>query len=346
MIDFFSSMAHLLGRPRKAHWPDMKKRQGKRRLPPLGSLRGFEAAARHMSFRDAAVELQLTQGAISRQIKSLELNLGMPLFVRETRQVHLTRAGERLFPAVREALDIIERAALQLRERPQRKTLVLSALPTLTSTWIMSKLHEFTERHGDIDVRIIASLDPVDLSDGRVDIAIRVGQLPGGQNSDLQRPRIEHDMVENWDGVRADELFADVLVPVCAPSLLGRRRIAHARDLLDYPLLHTSTRRFAWTDWLRHHGVKKLPRPDKRHEFGHFFMSIEAALRGQGIAIIPRVILSLYKDAARLRRPFETTLPSAGGYYMLVHESKRNIPEVATLHRWLLAEAALLRTVA
>lgn len=323
----------------------MKRHQGKRRLPPLGSLRGFEAAARHMSFRDAADELQLTQGAISRQIQTLEASLDTPLFVRKTRQVHLTKAGERLFPAVREALDIIERATAQMKGRPRRRTLVLSALPTLTSTWIMPRLHEFTERHGHIDVRIVASLDPVDLADDHVDIAIRVGQLPGTQTAET-RPRIEHVMVENWEGVRADELFPDVLVPVCAPSLIGRRRITHARDLLDYPLIHTSTRRFAWADWLRRHGVTKLPRPDRNHEFGHVFMSIEAALRGQGIAIIPRVILSLYKNAARLRRPVTATLPSAGGYYMLVHESKLDTPEVATLHRWLLAEAARVRPLA
>lgn len=324
----------------------MKKHQGKRRLPPLGSLRGFEAAARHLSFRDAADELQLTQGAISRQIKTLELNLGVPLFVRKTRQVHLTKAGERLFHAVREALDIVEHAIVQMTERPRRKTVVLSALPTLTSTWIMPRLHEFTERHRDIDVRIVASLDPADLSDDHIDIAIRAGQLPGSQAQAQTRPRIEHTMVESWIGVRADELFPDVLVPVCASSLIGRQRIAHPKDLLRYPLIHTSTRRFAWIDWLKGYGISKLPRPGRNLEFGHFFMSIEAALRGQGIAIIPRVILSLYKDAARLRRPIEATLPSAGSYYLLVQEARLSISEVATLHRWLLSEADALRSLA
>ncbi|MGB3274252.1 MAG: LysR substrate-binding domain-containing protein [Xanthobacteraceae bacterium] len=324
----------------------MKRHQGKRRLPPLGSLRGFEAAARHMSFRDAAAELQLTEGAVSRQIKTLELNLGVPLFVRKTRQVHLTKAGERLFHAVRQALDIVEQAVTGMTGKARRKTLVLSALPTLTSTWIMPRLHEFIKHHSHIDLRIVASLDPVDLSDDHIDIAIRVGQLPGAQTATPPRPRIEHMMVENWDGVRADELFPDVLVPVCAPSLIGRRSITEARDLLRYPLIHTSTRRFAWSDWLRSHGVSRLPRPSRNLEFGHFFMSIEAALNGQGIAIIPRIILSLYKEAARLRRPIEATLPSAGGYYLLVPEDRLKVPEVAALHHWLLSEAARLHEAA
>jgi LysR family glycine cleavage system transcriptional activator len=323
----------------------MRKHQGKRRLPPLGGLRGFEAAARHMSFRDAAEELQLTQGAISRQIKTLELNLATPLFVRKIRQVQLTKAGERLYPAVRDAFDVIERAIADMKERPRRKTLVLSALPTLTSTWIMPRLHEFTERHRDIDVRIVAGLDPADLSDDHIDIAIRVGQLPGTRMSQQIRPRIEHTMVESWIGVRADELFPDVLVPVCSPELIGRQRISQPKDLLRYPLIHTSTRRFAWIDWLNAHGITKLPRPSRNLEFGHFFMSIEAALRGQGVAIIPRVILSLYKDAGRLRYPVETTLPSAGSYYLLVREERLSAPEVATLHHWLMSQAEALRSV-
>lgn len=324
----------------------MKKHQVKRRLPPLGNLRGFEAAARHMSFRDAASELELTEGAVSRQIKSLELNLGVALFVRKTRQVHLTKAGERLFHAAREALDLVEQAVVRIKEPPRRKTLLLSALPTLTSWWIMPRLHEFIKHNRHIDVRIVASLDPVDFSDDHIDIAIRVGPLPGARTTVEDRPRIEHTMVESWDGVRADELFPDVLVPVCAPTLLGRRRVTSAKDLLRYPLIHTSTRRFAWNDWLRGHGVTKLPRANHNLEFGHFFMSIEAALHGQGIAIIPRIILSLYKETSQLHRPIETTLPSSGSYYLLVPEARLRKPEVAMLHRWLLAEAATLRPLA
>jgi len=322
------------------------KLQGMRQLPPLASLRGFEAAARHLSFRDAAQELHLTQGAISRQIQALELSLGTLLFVRKTRQVQLTKAGSSFFQVVRAALDMLEHATVQMKRTPLRKTLVLSALPTLTSIWIMPRLHEFTERHPNIDVRLVTSLDPVDLLEDHIDLAIRVGQLPGSKVSARHLPRIEHSMVESWAGVRADELFPDVLVPVCASSLLGRNRIRSAKDLLRYPLIHTTTRRFAWMDWLKGFGISGLPRSSGNLEFGHFFMSIEAALRGQGIAIIPRIILSMYKDASRLHRPIDATVPSAGSYYLLVPEAKLTSPEVAALHAWLLSEARALSALA
>jgi LysR family glycine cleavage system transcriptional activator len=321
----------------------MKKRLNKRNLPPLSCLRGFEAAVRHMSFQSAADELQLTQGAISRQIKTLEESLGVELFIRKIRQIELTSAGAKLFPAIHDALEMIERATTQLKEKPRRKTIVLSALPTLTSTWIMSRLHAFMATHSNIEVRIVASIEPANLLNDNIDIAIRVGRLPGS-HYDPHQPRIDLTMVESWDGVQADELFPDILVPVCLPELLGRNKIKTAKDLLKYPLIHTSTRRFAWQDWLQKHGITKTPRADKALEFGHFFMSIEAALRGQGIAIVPSVVLSLYKGSDRLVAPLQTNIPSAGSYYMLTHDTKLKTKEVSALREWIISEAKELRS--
>lgn len=295
-----------------------------------------------MSFRDAAAELQLTQGAISRQIKTLEDSLGLRLFVRQTRKVDLTNAGEKLFLVVRDVLDMIEQTASALKEKPQQKTLVISALPTLTSTWIMPSLHAFIEKHRNIEVRIVASIEPVDFLNESVDVAIRVGRLPGRRYSE-QMPRIDLEMVENWNGVRADELFPDILVPICSPRLVKRGRIREAKDLLQYPLIHTSTRRFAWPDWLQANGVSNTPRAEKKYEFSHFFMSLEAAVRGQGIAIIPRVILSLYKDAKRLTFPFKSNVPSAGSYYVLTRDSQSKNREIHALRNWVIAGARNLR---
>ena len=320
----------------------MRRAQGKRNLPPLTALRGFEAAARHMSFRDAADELRLTQGAISHQIKTLEDSLGLRLFVRGTRKVKLTDAGETLFPVVRDALQMIEDATSSLKEQPQHKTLVISALPTLASTWIMPRLHAFTEKHPDIEVRIVSSIEPVDFANESIDVAIRVGRLPGRRYSE-RLPRIDLKMVVDWEDVRADELFPDILVPVCSPSLIRRRRIREAKDVLLYPLIHTSTRRFAWPDWLRAQGVSNIQEAVDKHEFSHFFISLEAAARGEGIAIVPRVILSHYKDVDRLVRPFASTVPSAGSYYVLTRESKSRNREIHDLLEWVLTESAVLR---
>lgn len=306
----------------------------------MTSLRGFEAAARHMSFSDAANELQLTQGAISRQIKSLEDYLNFPLFIRKTRQVALTPAGSELFHVVRDALDQIEHATSQVRRKSRSKTFVISVLPTLASTWIMPRLHTLTEARSDIDLRIVTSIEPVDLANDRIDIALRVGRLPG-RSYDIKQPRIELEMVNEWDGVAADELFPDVLVPICSPTLLRGKTIRKASDLLAYPLIHTSSRRFAWPDWLRAHGVAAPEK--KKFEFGHFFMSLEAALRGQGIAIIPQVLLSLHKDADRLIRLFKPSIASAGAYYLLIHESKAKLHGVQALRKWILSEAEALR---
>jgi LysR family glycine cleavage system transcriptional activator len=312
----------------------------RRRLPPMTSLRGFEAAARHLSFSDAADELQLTQGAISRQIRTLEDYLNFPLFTRKARQVILTPAGTELFHVVRDVLDQIEHATSRLRKKSRSKTLVISVLPTLASTWIMPRLHTLTESRSDIDLRIVTSIEPVDLAHDRIDIALRVGRLPG-HSYDKKQPRIELEMVHDWDGVAADELFPDVLVPICSPTLLQGKTIRKTSDLLAYPLIHTSSRRFAWQDWLRAHGVVALEK--KKLEFGHFFMSLEAALRGQGIAIIPQVLLSLHKDADRLTSLFRPSIASAGAYYLLIHESKAKLHDVQALRKWILSEAEALR---
>lgn len=295
-----------------------------------------------MSFRNAAAELRLTQGAISRQIKTLEDSLGLRLFLRQTRKVDLTDAGERLFLAVRDALDMLEETTSTLKERPRQKTLIISALPTLTSTWIMPRLHAFIERHRSIEVRIVASIEPVDFQNETVDVAIRVGRLPGRRYSE-EMPRIDLKMVEHWNGVLADELFPDILVPVCSPHLTKPSSIREAKDLLQYPLIHTSTRRFAWPDWLRAHGVGKVPLTKTKYEFSHFFMSLEAAVRGQGIAIIPRVILSRHKDASRVTCPLTSNVPSAGSYYVLTRDSRSKSREIQALRNWVIAEARNLR---
>jgi LysR family glycine cleavage system transcriptional activator len=296
-----------------------------------------------MSFRDAASELQLTQGAISRQIKTLEDSLGLPLFIRHTRKVELTDAGETLFSVARDALDMIEQTTSSLKDKPQRKTLVISALPTLTSVWIMPRLHTFIEEHRNIEVRIVASIEAVDFLNDSIDVAIRVGQLPGRRYAEGQ-PRIDLKMVESWNGVRADELFPDALLPVLSPSLARRREIREPKDLLQYPLIHTSTRRFAWPDWLQAHGISNMSRAEKKYEFSHFFMSLDAAARGQGIAILPRVVLSLYKDIDKLVLPFNSDVPSAGSYYVLTRESQSKSREINALRHWVMTEAKTLRT--
>ena len=135
----------------------------KRRLPPLNALRGFEASARHLSFTKAAEELNLTQGAVSRQVQELEAYCGEPLFRRMTRRIELTPEGEQFFRVVEAMLDDLERAANRFGRRDAKKKLTITALPTIATVWLMPRLHLFTSRNPDIEVRIVSSIEPADL---------------------------------------------------------------------------------------------------------------------------------------------------------------------------------------
>ncbi|MDB5512980.1 MAG: hypothetical protein JWR08_2463 [Enterovirga sp.] len=306
------------------------------RLPPLHQLRGFEAAARHLSFTRAANELSLTQGAISRQIRDLERHLGIPLFVRQTRRVELTPSGVELARTVRNALVDIAGTTAQIRGEREPVSLTLSVLPTLASRWLMPRLHGFTASHRDIDLRVITSIEPTDLLAHDADIAIKVGRVPG-RRYDPKAARIELQMTSDWSGVHADELFPDTLVPVCAPDLLRGSALERPGDVLRHPLIHTTSRRFGWPDWFQRHG---LGRPDERFdrlEFGHFFMSLEAARSGRGIALIPDILLSGERQQ-ELVAPLPGTA-SAGLYYLLVHETRLRLPAVDAFRTWLLHEA-------
>ena len=318
----------------------------KRRLPPLNTLRGFDAAARHLSFSLAAQELHITQGAVSRQIRELEDFLGTPLFYRATRRVGLTEAGKDYFFAVQHIFAELERATERLNRKRKSKVITLDILPTIATMWLMPRLEQFSEAHPGVDLRIITSIQPADFGSGRVDVAIRVGRLPG-RSYPKQSPRIELEMVSNWSGVQAEELFPDILIPVCTASLAkSGPSLDDVHNIPSYTLIHTSSRRYAWPDWLNAHGVS-APRPDHAApEFGHFFMSLEAARKEHGIAIIPQIIIAHYEHRNELRTLDFAPVPSAGEYYLLTHESTEDDPDVQAVRDWILAEARKARVLA
>lgn len=310
----------------------------KRSLPPLHTLRGFEASARLGSFTKAAQELFITQGAVSRQVQELEEHLGQPLFRRLTRQIDLTPEGLQYYRVVQRALDDLATASSSLAEKGSRKTLTISALPTIATLWLMPKLHHLASTYPGMEVRVMSSIDPADLLAHDADIALRVGRLPG-RSYERNQPRIEIEMLKSWEGVRADELFPDRLVPVCSPRLIPHL-LAGADELIRYPLIHTSSRRYAWRDWLGAHGLSPEKTPHQPLQFGHFFMSLEAALQGLGVALIPEVLLAYYEHAAKLHVPIASDLRSAGEYFLLIHESRLQDQQVCDFRAWILAEAA------
>lgn len=315
----------------------------RRRLPPLSTLRPFEATARLGSFTLAAQELSLTQGAVSQQVRNLEDHLGIRLFDRQARKLELTEDGKHLFDATQRALDELERATTRIVARGERETLTLSATPTVASLWLMPRLVAFTASRPNIDLRLTTSIAAANLHNGDIDIAIRVGKLPGrAYRRDL--PRIDLTMTERWDGIVADALFPDALVPVASRQLLAQGpAIASPADVLAYPLIHTISRQRAWQDWCQAQSLRLISR-ESDLEFGHIFISIQAALEHRGIAVVPELFYhqarELFPDLAPAWLP---PVPSAGEYYVLTHESQDTSPAAQAVRHWLVEEARATR---
>jgi LysR family transcriptional regulator, glycine cleavage system transcriptional activator len=311
----------------------------RRKLPPLSALRAFEAAARSLSFTKAAEELLVTQGAISRQVRLLEEHLGVPLFKRLTRKVELTSEGEQYFLSVGKALDEVENATGRLRCDGRRQVITISVLPTISSFWLMPRLAAFSEAQGEAEVRIINSIEPVDLQAKGADLAIRVGRIPG-EEFGPNHPRIEMDMVTDWRGIHSDLLFPDVLAPICSQQLIDTNGpLTSVADLGRYRLIHVTTRRYAWHDWLQANGSSLNPDQDALY-FGHFFMAMEAARSGKGVAIVPTVLLRHYEASRGLICPFKPQIRSAGNYHLLFHESRATDPHLTLFRQWLAEEAS------
>lgn len=310
-----------------------------RRLPSLNALRAFEAAARHLSFSRAAEELHVTQGAISRQIRALETYLGVPLFRRLTRALQLTEHGEQYLPAMRDAFDRMEQATLRIVSSREGGILTVSVLPTLAMRWLIPRLPRFTEAHPDIEVRMITSIRPVSFSREDVDLAIRVG-LPADHPDRPAGPRIDLTMAEDWTGVRADWLMPDVLIPVCSPTLFERSPPLHRpEDLRSHTLLHTATRARAWPDWLSAVGVNGID-AEAGPAYGHFFMTLQAATEGRGVALVPKVLVLSDLAAGHLVAPFGAAVESAGSYYLLCRQHQWDLAKIRAFREWLSAECA------
>jgi LysR family glycine cleavage system transcriptional activator len=206
-------------------------------LPSLNGLRAFEAAARHLSFTRAAAELNVTQTAISHQIRRLEEQLGMRLFVRKNRALMLTREAQAYLPSVRAAFEDLRQATERLKQRDRAGLLTVSTTPSLAAKWLVTRVAQFQEAHSGIEVRISASTHLVDFRREEVDMAIRYGH-------------------GNWPGLRADWLMTEDIFPVCSPALLtGDKPLRRPEDLAQHTLLHATASREDWQLWLTAAGL-------------------------------------------------------------------------------------------
>ncbi|SAL80820.1 LysR family transcriptional regulator [Caballeronia arvi] len=312
----------------------------KYRLPPLLALRAFEASARHLSFTKAGTELHLTQGAISRHIRILESFLGHPLFLRLTRKIELTQLGQEYFSSVQQALTLISKAT-NVATRDTHRVLTLDVLPSLATYWLIPRLSDFTERHRDIEVRLVSSIEPVDLLNNEADVAIRVGKVPNTRH-DRRAPRIDLNMTDSWNGLHIEPLFPDVLVPIVSRGLVDQvGPIEKPADVLKFRLINMASRRYAWIDWLACYDLQ-LSDDIEMLDFGHFFMALQAAKHGKGVALVPRIIFEKCDNRGDLFMPLAGEFPSAGAYYLLAREDALGDQAVRLLCEWIAEEAGQL----
>jgi LysR family transcriptional regulator, glycine cleavage system transcriptional activator len=292
-----------------------------RRLPPLGSLRAFEAAARRESFKRAAAELGVTPTAISHQIRQLEAGLGVALFVRQTRKVVLSAEGKALYPALRQALDVMAEAVEAVTRRPARRVATLSATVAFTARLLVPRAASFRTLHPGWDLRLHASDEPVDLHAGEADAAIRYG-------------------LGRYPGLIALPLLTDSFAPVCSPHT-GLRE---PTDLPGATLIHFEWGIAAtvsvptWRAWAERAGMGLLD-AEAGITFNDENSAIQAAIAGQGVALLSLALVAAELASGALIQPFGPVLE--GLRYDLVYPSAAEArPPVEVLRSWVMAELA------
>jgi LysR family transcriptional regulator, glycine cleavage system transcriptional activator len=289
------------------------------RLPSLNGLRAFEAAARHLSFTQAAAELNVTQTAISHQIRRLEEELGIRLFVRQNRALALTPKARDYLPGVRAAFNDLRLATDRLLRKDDDNVLTISTLASLAAKWLLPRLTAFQEAHPGIDVRITTSTGLVDFKGGDVDAAIRYGR-------------------GHWPGLRAEWLMADEVFPVCSPALLtGKRPLRRPEDLRDHVLLHNTNNSDDWRLWLTASGLPADISKQPGITFDLILMTVQAAIDGIGIAMGRTSYVQDDIAKGRLVVPFKITLPADAGFYLVSPEARADSPKLAAFRQWLSA---------
>ncbi len=301
---------------------------GRRRRRPiaLSALRGFEAAARLLSFTLAAGELNLTQSSISRQIATLERQVGRPLFLRHTRALELTAAGARLYASVRQALVGIDRTVDELRGAGGPPRVSVATYASFASLWLVPRLAAFQKAHPEIEIRIDAADRMVDLEVEDIDVALR-WLRPDAAVGD------------------ADLLVEEEATPALSQRLLESSgvRALQPSDLAALPFLELDdsipgARQFSWSRWFEFAGVPQL-RPCGRLHFTYIDQMVQAAVRGQGAAIVRTPFLDDLLASGELIAPFpQLRMPTGGRYVMVVNPRRAQLPHVKTFREWVLDE--------
>jgi LysR family glycine cleavage system transcriptional activator len=296
----------------------------RRVLPPLNPLRSFEAAARHLSFTLAAKELSVSQVAVSRQVAVLEEYLEVALFERGARSLQLTAEGAKLMSGLSVAFSELERAVSLVNMRGRRNVVSVQCYTTFAQWWVIPRLAAFRKAYPEIEVRLTASLEPVNF--GRQNLDAAIVSAPGDPESQI-----------------SEFLTPCHLVPVCSPELIADiTEPLSPEDLNRFTILHSLSRPRAWDDWIESAGGKTVL-TTRALRFENSAMAFDAALEGMGVAMGIQELVQQHLDSGRLVAPVNHVYRSPGGYYIVRPLSRQPSSATDAFLRWLLDQAQPLR---
>lgn len=296
----------------------------RKQLPPMSTLIAFESAARNLSFTRAADELNLTQAAISRQVRLLEENLGISLFTRSHRAVHLTKDGRNFQHSVSDVLERLAYAAEELRSQNHSKTVSVAADMAIASFWLMPRLKKFRNEHPEISIRVVASDDNTLVLDEGIDVAIQLGK-------------------EDKSESNGRFLFETEVFPVCSPDYLNKcPPFNSAKDLLNATLLRLDDEHWDWLDWPAWFTLNQVMLQGSRNDLyiNNYPLVIQGALTGQGLALGWQHLVEEMLDSGALIRPIEATVRTKRGFYLVLPEETSHASEVNSFCDWLIKECS------
>ena len=289
-----------------------------RRLPPLNSMKCFEAAGRLLSFTDAAEELNVTQAAISHQIKVIEEFLDIPLFIRYPRRIVLTKQGKALLPNVIEAFDKLSIAVESISEDQSSNMVTVRLAPSFAAKWLSPRLKHFWLQHPDINLSLFHAHAPVDFEREEFDLAVTYGK-------------------GKWSNVISEPLLSLDFFPVCSPAFMTNDKpLTDINNLRYYTFLHDANYE-CWADWLDEAGVSEI-QSNKGTIIDDTNVLIRAAIDGQGVALGSTVFVEDHLKSGKLIRPFDMTLRNDFAYHVVSTEQRLSNPAVRAFKDWLLSQ--------
>lgn len=288
-------------------------------VPSIGGLTSFVAAAQHGNFTRAGSELNLTQGAISRQIQELESRLGIRLFERTRQRVILTDAGKLYLLRVKKILDDLSDATQKVVSLSNSASLNLVVLPTFGTRWLIPRLSKFQSKHPGITIHITTAQQPIDCAAEPFDAAVF------------------HE-ASNWPGTITHHLMDADMIAVCSPKLKAKRAIRKPADIANFPLLHETGRPNRWADLLTRAGAT-VSGPVPGHTYENFAMLAQAAIAGFGIALLPSYLVEEEISKKRLEIVAKQFLDVQTSYHLILPEARAGLDAVRTFADWLIIEA-------